>query len=144
MGKAEYLARHMSWNDGPDNRAFWVNLCLAFWDFPKISIAAVNGLAVGGGVNIAFCNFHDLVFCSDAAKFKFPFVSLGATPELSSSLLFPYLVGFARAKELLLVGDWFTADDAFRMGLANRVVPAEKLLPEALTLARKFAAQPNP
>merc|ERR1712151_1157197 len=99
---AEYLARGMSWEGRGRGREFWVNLCLAFWDFPKISIAAVNGLAVGGGANMALCNFHDFVFCSEAAKFRYPFVSLGATPELSSSLLLPYLVGYVRAKELLL------------------------------------------
>merc|ERR1711879_965609 len=77
-------------------------------------------------------------------KFKYPFVSLGATPELSSSLLLPYLVGFARAKELLLLGEWFSAEDAVRLGLANRMVPVASLLPEALALGRRFAAEPNP
>lgn len=146
--RAEYLSRGMSWEGieiGKEtSRAFWVNLCLAFWDFPKISIAAVNGMAVGGGVNVALCNFHDFVFCSESTKFKYPFVSLGATPELSSSLLLPYLVGHAKAKELLLIGDWFSGEEAVRLGLANRLVSNDALVPEALALAKRFASEPNP
>lgn len=141
---AEYLSRGMSWQGGGQGREFWVNLCLAFWDFPKISIAAVNGLAVGGAANIALCNFHDFVLCSDAAKFKYPFVSLGATPELSSSMLLPYLVGYVKAKELLFLGEWFSGEDAVRLGLATRVINAAQLLPEARSLARRIAAEPNP
>ena len=65
------------------------NLTLAFWDFPKPSVCAVNGLAVGGGANIALANYHDLVVCSEEARFKYPFAKLGLTPELGSSLAPP-------------------------------------------------------
>ena len=64
-------------------------MTLAFWDFPKPSIVAVNGLAVGGTANIALVNFHDLVFCSPEARFKYPFADLGFTPELGSSFMMP-------------------------------------------------------
>eukprot|EP01065_Artemidia_motanka_P034876 TRINITY_DN42867_c0_g1_i1.p1 TRINITY_DN42867_c0_g1~~TRINITY_DN42867_c0_g1_i1.p1 ORF type:complete len:312 (+),score=158.34 TRINITY_DN42867_c0_g1_i1:76-936(+) len=116
---------------------------LAFWDFPKPQIAAVQGMAVGGAVNMAFANYFDLVLVSDDSKFKYPFVKLGLTPELGSSMVLPRLVGYARAKELLFLGEWFTAQDALRLGLANRVVPRGQLVEEAVKLARKMAAEPN-
>merc|ERR1711972_729653 len=70
--------------------------------------------------------------------------SLGATPEIGSSLLLPYLVGYAKSKELLLLGDWFSGEDAVRLGLANRLVPASRLVDDALALAARFASEPNP
>jgi enoyl-CoA hydratase/carnithine racemase len=71
---------------------------VAFWDFPKPLIMAVNGLAVGGGANIALANYADLVICSANARFKYPFSTLGLTPELGSSALIPFVVGMAKAK----------------------------------------------
>lgn len=110
----------------------------AFWDFPKPSIAAVNGLAVGGAANIALCNFHDLVLCSTNARFMYPFPRLGFTAELGSSFMMPFLVGTARAKELMLVGDWISAEKAEAWGLVNAVVSPDQLMPEALKLAERL------
>ena len=64
-------------------------MTLTFWDFPNPSIVVVNGLALGGTANTALVNFHDLVFCSPEARFKYPFADLGFTPELGSSLMMP-------------------------------------------------------
>ena len=77
---------------------------IAFWDFPKPLIMAVNGLAVGGGANIALANHADLVVCSSKARFKYPFSTLGLTPELGSSMLIPFVVGMAKAKEIMMLG----------------------------------------
>ncbi len=77
---------------------------IAFWDFPKPLIMAINGLAVGGGANIALANYADMVICSRTARFKYPFSTLGITPELGSSSLIPFVVGMAKAKEIMMLG----------------------------------------
>lgn len=111
---------------------------LAFWDFPKPSIVAVNGLAVGGAANIALANHHDLVICSTTARFMYPFPKLGFTPELGSSYVLPYIIGMARAKEIFYLSEWFTAEQAHALGLANMVVAPDQLMPEAMKLAERL------
>jgi len=123
---------------GPDGTVVLKSMTLLHWDLPKPSIVAVNGLAVGGAANIALVNFHDLVICSTDAKFKYPFASLGFTPELGSSMMMPQIVGMARAKEIMFLGDWFSAEDAKAMGLVNRVVAPDQLLPTALEIADRL------
>lgn len=117
---------------------------IAFWDFPKPLIAAVNGLAVGGGANIALANHADLVICSTNASFKWPFSTLGLTPELGSSLVLPYLVGMARAKELMFRGEWLSATDAVTMGLANEVVEPDELMLRAVEVATDLTTRQQP
>ena len=126
---------------GPDGTMVLRALTLAHWDLPKPSIVAVNGLAVGGHANIALVNFHDLVVCSTEARFKYPFAQLGFTPELGSSMMMPQIVGPARAKEIMFLGDWFSAQDAKEMGLVNRVVAPEELMPTVLQMADRLCAQ---
>lgn len=135
----QYLARNMGPIPGD-----WVltNDTLAFWDFPKPSIVAVNGLAVGGAANIALMNYHDLVVCSTKARFMWPFAKLGFSPELGSSVMFPQMVGMAKAKELLYLGDWVTAEQAKELGFANKVVAPEKLMEEAMKLAERLVLLP--
>merc|ERR1711865_1055262 len=94
-------------------------LTLAFWDFPKVSICAVNGLAVGGGANMALSNYHDYVVCSEKARFLWPFSKLNITPELGSTLVMPIILGFARAKKLLMENEWVSAQEAERLGLVS-------------------------
>mmetsp|Transcript_71700 Transcript_71700/g.149849 ORF Transcript_71700/g.149849 Transcript_71700/m.149849 type:complete len:323 (-) Transcript_71700:135-1103(-) len=112
----------------------------AFWDCPKPVIMAVNGMAVGGGANIALANFADVVFASKTAKFTYPFAKLGITPELGSSLVIPFVVGMSKAKEIMLGGEWFSADEAKQMGLVSDVLAPEALLPHAVNFAIKVAA----
>ena len=114
------------------------NLTRAFWDFPKPSICAVNGMAIGGAANIALVNLHDLCICSEKARFMYPFARLGFTPELGSSYLMPFLVGFAKTKELMFLGDWFSAQEAKEMGLVNKVVSQEALMKESIKLAERL------
>ena len=119
-------------------------LTIAFWDFPKPIVAAVNGLAVGGGANIALANYADIVICSTNARFKYPFSTLGLTPELGSSQLIPFIVGMAKAKEIMMIGDWIAADKAVSLGLANEVVAPDALLARAMEVATDLTTRKQP
>jgi len=104
---------------------------------PQPTIAAVNGPAIAGGFDIAaLC---DLRICSPEARFGQAEILLGLT-QISYPLY--ELVGLGRAKELALTGLAIAAEEAFRIGLVNRVVPRESLLEEALALARTLAERP--
>lgn len=105
----------------------------------KPVIAAVNGFALGGGCELAMaCHLR---VASDAAKFGQPEVKLGIGPGYGGTVRLPRLVGKGRALELLLTGAMIDAAEAHRIGLVNRVVPAERLLPEAEALLRTILAQ---
>src|SRR5919106_3425734 len=92
----------------------------------KPVIAAVNGFALGGGCELAMaCHLR---IASDNAKFGQPEVKLGIAPGYGGTVRLPRLVGKARALELLLTGDMIEAEEARRIGLGNRVVPADRLL----------------
>lgn len=108
--------------------------------YPKPLIAAVNGAAVGLGFTIL--GHCDLAVASTAAKFKVPFAPLGVPPEAGSSYLFPARIGWQRAAEVLLIGDWVTAEQALEWGLVREVVAPEELLDAAMTLARRIAVHP--
>jgi len=113
-------------------------IVLAFLRFPKFLICAVNGLAVGGGLNIALL-LTDHAIVARSARFRYPFTELGLTAEIGSSFLLPERIGLARAKELLMLGDWFSAEDAYRLGLCNSVVDDAEVLPTAMALAKRVA-----
>jgi enoyl-CoA hydratase/carnithine racemase len=111
----------------------WLYRMLAF---TKISICAVNGIAIGGGANFALL-MHDFVFASEhEAKFRYPFSELGIPPEMGSSYLFPHWF----AKRYLVTGDWFDAKEAEKIGLVFKVVAGEKLLEETIGYATKLAS----
>src|SRR5918999_3467682 len=104
----------------------------------KPVIAAVNGFALGGGWELAMaCHLR---IASENAKFGQPEVKLGIAPGYGGTVRLPRIVGKARALELLLTGDMIDAEEARRIGLVNRVVPAERLLPEAEALLRAILA----
>jgi enoyl-CoA hydratase len=106
---------------------------------PKPTIAAVNGLALGGGCELAMaCHIR---LASDAAKFGQPEVKLGIVPGYGGSQRLPRLVGKGRALQLLLTGEMIDAAEALRIGLVNRVVPAAELLPSARTMLATILAQ---
>uniref|UniRef100_A0A7S3ZBG7 Uncharacterized protein n=1 Tax=Lotharella globosa TaxID=91324 RepID=A0A7S3ZBG7_9EUKA len=113
------------------------NLTLSFLRFNKPSIAAVNGVCVGGAVNFAWF-FHDIVIASHNANFMYPFSSIGITPELGSSLFLPKTVGLSWSKKMFLLGQWTSADEAMRLGLVNYVVPPETLINKSLEIARRL------
>jgi enoyl-CoA hydratase/carnithine racemase len=108
--------------------------------FGKPLVAAVHGATVGIGVTMLL--HCDLIVASRNTQLSLPFVGLGLVPEAGSSLLLPRLVGYQRAAELLLLGQPFSADTAFRLGLINSVVEEAALLDEARSLARALAQQP--
>lgn len=107
----------------------------------KPIVAAVNGLAVGGGAT-AILPF-DVIIAAEEASFMFPFVRLGVTPELGSSHYLAARVGFARASEILLSARPVGAQEALRIGLVNQVVAQVELLAVALDKAATFAAMPT-
>jgi enoyl-CoA hydratase len=105
----------------------------------KPVIAAVNGFALGGGCELAMaCTMR---LAADTAKFGQPEINLGLIPGYAGSQRLPRLVGRGRALELLLTGNPIGADEAFRIGLVNRVVPAAQLLTEAKALAQLLAGK---
>jgi enoyl-CoA hydratase len=105
----------------------------------KPVIAAVNGFALGGGCELAMA--CTLRLAADTAKFGQPEINLGLIPGYAGSQRLPRLVGRGRALELLLGGAQIPADEAYRIGLVNRVVPAAQLMDEARALARTLASK---
>ena len=100
----------------------------------KPVIAAVNGFALGGGCELAMaCHLR---IASENARFGQPEVKLGIGPGYGGTVRLPRLVGRGRALELLLTGQMIDAQEAYRIGLVNRVVPADRLLAESETLLR--------
>ena len=105
----------------------------------KPVIAAINGYALGGGCELAMaCTIR---IAADTAKLGQPEINLGIIPGYAGTQRLARIIGKGRALELLLTGDQVTAQDAHRLGLVNRVVPAEELMAEAKTLAATLAAK---
>ncbi len=105
----------------------------------KPVIAAVNGFALGGGCELALA--CDIIVASEKAKFGLPEVNLGIHPGFGGTQRLPRLIGRARAKELIFTGNMISAEDAYNIGLANRVVKSENLMSEARTIAKNIAAK---
>lgn len=106
----------------------------------KPVIAAIGGFAVGGGCELAMA--CTLRLASDSARLGQPEVNLGLIPGYGGSQRLPRLVGKGVALDLLLSGRQVKADEAFRIGLVNRIVPSTELLNEARLLAEALAKQP--
>ncbi|GAC1338429.1 MAG: enoyl-CoA hydratase [Beijerinckiaceae bacterium] len=103
-------------------------------------VAAVEGNAVGVGTTMLF--HCDLVYAAPSAKFRMPFIDLGLVPEAASSMTVPLRVGMAKASEWLLLGEAFDAQEAYRVGVINKIVSAEQLLDTARQAAMRLAAKP--
>ena len=103
-------------------------------------IAAVNGAAVGWGMELAL--MADLRVASERARFGELFVMRGLCPDVAGLGRLAHLVGREKAAEIVLMGDVFDAAEALRIGLVGRVVPHEELLPTALALAQRIAERP--
>lgn len=109
----------------------------AILDCPKPIIAKVNGAATGLGASVAL--LCDLVYAASHAKIGDPHVRMGLVAGDGGALIWPQLIGFARAKEYLLTGDLLTAPEAERLGLINRSVPAEELDAAVDAMAQRLA-----
>ncbi len=112
---------------------------LALLDAPVI--ASLHGVVAGGSLSLALgC---DLAIAADSARFNLAYARIGASCDGSSSWQLPRLVGLRRAMEIALLSETLTAEDALRLGLVNRVVPAAELEAETLALARRLADGPT-
>ncbi|MGH7844230.1 MAG: enoyl-CoA hydratase family protein [Candidatus Binatia bacterium] len=108
----------------------------------KPIIAAVNGMAAGAGAMLALAS--DFRILSERAKFAFLFVKVGlAGADMGALYLLPRIVGEGRANELLFLGDTIGAEEAYRIGLATRVVEDDKLMDESYALARRLKEGPR-
>ena len=105
----------------------------------KPMIAAVDGLAVGIGTTLLF--HCDLVYATPSASLRTPFLDLGLVPEAGSSLLAPQRMGYARAFELLVLGEPFSAERAREAGIVNAIVPAGELEATARKAAARLASK---
>jgi enoyl-CoA hydratase/carnithine racemase len=109
-------------------------------DLPQVTIAAVNGPAVGIGLEMA--TLCDMRIAAETARFGEVAVPAGFVPESGGARNLPKLIGIGRAMRLILTGEIIDAQEALRIGLVEEVVPADKLLDTALTLAGRIAANP--
>lgn len=131
---ASATAVDVSTGDRPSLRAF--NLIESM---PKPVIAAISGYALGGGCELALV--ADVRIAADNAQLGLPEIKLGILPGGGGTQRLPRLIGSGRAKELIFSGDFISAEEAWRIGLVNKVVPADQLFEEALKMAKRFAAR---
>jgi len=105
--------------------------------FEKPVIAAINGVALGGGLEIALC--ADIRLAARHAKLGLPEAKIGALPAAGGTQRLPRLVGMAWAKQLMFTGEHLDAEAALRIGLVNQVTDADQLLPTAFAMAARIA-----
>ena len=99
--------------------------CEALYEMPKVTIARVDGVAVGAGLNMALA--CDFVLASERSRFSEIFAKRGLNVDFGGSFLLPRIVGMQRAKEMILLAEIYSAAEAAEMGLVNRVVPSDEL-----------------
>jgi enoyl-CoA hydratase/carnithine racemase len=110
-------------------------------NLPVITIAAINGYALGGGCELAMA--CDLRICADDSQLGQPEILLGVIPGAGGTQRLPRLVGVGRAKEIIYTGRFVPAEEALAIGLVNHVVPADEVYPTALKWAQRCAAGPT-
>lgn len=102
--------------------------CLKLFDFSKPIIVAINGLAIGGGITMPLAT-ADLIYMSEDAWLGFYFRQRAVVPEFGMSFILPFYLGFQKAKEIFYFGDKITAQEAEKLGLVNKILPPDKLMP---------------
>ena len=120
-----------------------IRLCEKIWNFNKPIIAAINGLAVGIGITMPLVG-ADLIYMAEDAWLGFYFVKRAVIPEFSSTFILPFLIGFQKAKEIFYFGDKVSAQQAEQLGLVNRVLPPEDLMPYAREQALRLIPPKGP
>ncbi|OLN30937.1 enoyl-CoA hydratase/isomerase family protein [Desulfosporosinus metallidurans] len=131
---ASATAVDVTTSDKPSHRAFQL-----IENMPKPVIAAIAGYALGGGCELTLV--ADVRIAADNAQFGLPEIKLGILPGAGGTQRLPRLIGSGRAKELIFSGDFIKAEEALRIGLVNKVVPADQLFDEAKKMAKRFAAR---
>jgi len=128
----------------PLDRRKWLRqtqkMILAIRACEKPVLAAVNGIAAGGGLDIALA--CDIRFASDRARFSEIFARIGLFPGTGGTYLLPRTIGVAKALELIWTGDMIDAAEALQIGLVSRVVAHDQLLSETMTFARRLCDGP--
>ncbi len=107
-------------------------------NIPKPVIAAINGHAIGLGASLALC--CDITIASESARIGDPHVSVGLAASDGGCVIWPLLIGLNRAKQFLFTGDLIEAKEAERIGLINKAVPPDQVMPTAMSLAQRLAA----
>jgi 2-(1,2-epoxy-1,2-dihydrophenyl)acetyl-CoA isomerase len=120
---------------------YYVPVITAISSMEKPVIAAVNGVAAGAGFSLALA--ADLRLAAESATFMQAFVRVGLVPDAGSTFFLPALIGYARAAELMMLGDTIDAARAYELGIVNRVLPESELVPMALELAGRLARGPR-
>ena len=115
-------------------------IIFALEDLDKPIIAAINGAAMGAGLDMAI--MCDLRVCSDRAKLSESYILMGLAPGDGGAYFLPRLIGIGKALELLLTGDVLSPQEALGIGLVNRVVPHDRLMEETMILVEKIASKP--
>lgn len=128
----EMTAVDMALTDKPSHRAFHL-----LENMPKPVIAVIAGYALGGGLELALT--ADFRIAADNAQLGLPEIKLGILPGAGGTQRLPRLIGAGLAKELIFTGDFIDAQEAYRIGLVNKVVPVDELFTEAEKLAGKLA-----
>ena len=118
-------------------------LTMRFWNFYKPVIAAINGLAIGGGITMPLAG-ADLIYMAEDAWLGFYFSKRAIIPEFGSTFLLPFYVGFQKAKEIVYFGDKISAQKAFEIGLVNKVLPKDELMPYAREQALRLIPPKGP
>ena len=109
-------------------------------NLPQITIAAINGYALGGGCELSLA--CDMRICANDSQLGQPEILLGVIPGAGGTQRLPRLVGVGRAKELIYTGRFVPADEALAIGLVNEVVEPDQVYPRAIEIAERFAAGP--
>lgn len=112
----------------------------AIEDHHKPIVAAICGFALGGGTEMALA--CDIRISADNATFGLPEINIGIYPGGGGTQRMPRVVGLGRAKEMVLTGDFFTAQRAYEIGLVNQLYPTDQVMPAAMKLAKKLAKKP--
>ncbi len=110
-------------------------------ELPKPSVAMLHGAVAGAGLSLALA--CDFALAADDARFTLAYSRIGASPDGSASWFLPRIVGLRKAKEIALLADLFDAAEAHRLGLVNRIVPADRLEGEIMALAERLATGPT-
>ncbi len=114
--------------------------CSALARIPKVTIAAVNGYALGGGCELAMT--ADFRYVAEDATLGQPEILLGIIPGAGGTQRLPRIVGVQKAKEMIYGGGFYTAEQCHGMGLADRVLPSDRVYDEAVAAARRYARGP--